>query len=177
MEKLIVELKLSKQRTEEARKIADLNQLRAEAAEQEVNQPDDDTVQNFLKKETTSGPIKTSSEDTKYVRSSAPIRLKGVDIPKFSGEDKSDYKSWKTAFMSVVDCLNIPTGEKMLRLQASLSGKAHSLVKDLGYSLSAYERAKKKLEKKYGGERRLRIKHLTTLRNWKKIRARHLGTS
>ena len=116
LEKLTVELQLSKQRTEEARKIVDLNQLRAEAAEQEVDLPDDDTVQNFLEKETKSGYVKSSAEDTKYNRLPAPIRLKGVEIPKFSGEDKSDYESWKTTFMFVVDLLNIPTGEKMLRL-------------------------------------------------------------
>ena len=38
----------------------------------------------------------------------------------------------------------------------------------------AYERAKEKLEKKYGGERRLQIKHLTALRGWQKVRPRHL---
>ena len=63
----------------------------------------------------------------------------------------------------------------MLRLQGCLSGKALTMVKDLGYSLSnAYERAKAKLEKKYGGERRLQIKHLTALRNFRKIRPRNL---
>ena len=107
LEKLTVELQLSKQQTEEARKIVDLNQLRAEAAEQEVDLPDDDTVRNFLEKETKSGHVKSSAEDTKYVRLPAPIRLKGVEIPKFSGEDKSDYESWKTAFMSVVDRFHV----------------------------------------------------------------------
>ena len=72
------------------------------------------------------------------------------------------------------DRQNIPVSEKMLRLQSSLSGKALTIVKDLGYSASAYERAKEKLEKKYGGQRRHQIKHLTTLGNWKKIRSRNL---
>ncbi len=44
----------------------------------------------------------------------------------------------------------------------------------MGYSETAYERAKSKLERKYGGERRLQIKHLTTLRNWPKVRSRNL---
>ena len=65
--------------------------------------------------------------------------------------------------MSLVDKADIPVSEKMLRLQNSLSGKAQMMVKDLGYSLNAYERAKSKLEKKYGGDRRLMIKHLTAL--------------
>ena len=71
--------------------------------------------------------------------------------------------------MTMVDSQNIPVGEKMLRLQGSLTGKALTLVKDFGYSSAAYERAKSKLEKRYGGERRLQIKHLTTLRNWPKV--------
>ena len=101
-------------------------------------------------------------------------RLKGVELPKFSGEDNADYESWKAAFMSIVDRADLSVNEKMLRLQNSLSGKAQTMVKDLGYSLNAYERAKSKLEKKYGGERRLMIKHLTALREMQKIRLRNL---
>jgi hypothetical protein len=67
--------------------------------------------------------------------------------------------------MTVVDRLNIPVAEKMLRLQNCLTGKASAMVCDLGYSQYAYERAKEKLEKRYGGERRVQIKHLTALRN------------
>lgn len=39
--------------------------------------------------------------------------------------------------MSIVDLMDIPVGEKVLRLQSSLTGKALALVKDLGYSLNA----------------------------------------
>jgi hypothetical protein len=62
----------------------------------------------------------------------------------------------------------------MLRLQSSLAGKALTLVKDLGYSSAAYERAKSKLEKRFGGERRQQIKQLTTLRNLRKVRSHNL---
>ena len=48
------------------------------------------------------------------------------------------------------------------------------MVKDLGYTDNAYSRAKEKLEKKYGGERRTQIAHLTTLRAWPKLRAQNL---
>ena len=105
---------------------------------------------------------------------SLPIELKGGDLPKFSGVDKADYEPWKAAFMSILDRLAIPVNKKMLRLQSGLTGKALTLVKNLGYTLNAYERAKAKLEKKYGGERRLQIKHLTALRGWKKVRPRVL---
>ena len=77
--------------------------------------------------------------------------------------------------MSLVDRLDILVGEKMLRLLNSLKGKALTLVKDLGYSTHAYERAKDKLVKKYGGERRLKIKYLTALRTWPRVRPRNLA--
>ena len=75
--------------------------------------------------------------------------------------------------MSFVDGIDIPVGEKVLRVQSSLTRKALTLVKDLGFSINAYERGKEKLEK-YGGERRLQIKHLTALRGWQKVRPRNL---
>lgn len=87
---------------------------------------------------------------------------------------KAEYEPWKAAFMSVVNVMDIPVGEKGLRLQRSLTGKALALVKDLGYCVNAYERAKEKLERKYGGERRLQIKHLTALCGWQKVRPRNL---
>ena len=104
-----------------------------------------------------------------------PIKLKGVDLPTFDGEDKVEYEQWKAAFTSAVDYADIPVNEKMLRLQNSLKGKALKLVKDLGFSSNAYERAKQKLEKKYGGQRRLQIKTLTALKNWKKVQSKNLN--
>ena len=74
--------------------------------------------------------------------------MKGVDLPKFTGKDKADYEPWKAAFMSIVDVMDIPVGEKVLQLQSSMSRKTLALVKDLGYSGNAYERAKEKLERK-----------------------------
>ena len=72
--------------------------------------------------------------------------------------------------MSVVDEAAISVNEKMLRLQHSLTGKALRVVMDL----NAYERAKEKLEKKYGGELRLQISNLTTLRGWPKLKSQNL---
>ena len=69
----------------------------------------------------------------RLVQRSLPVKLKGVDLPKFSGEDKADYEPWRAAFMSIVDGMDIPVGEKVLRLQSSLTGKALTLVKDLGF--------------------------------------------
>jgi predicted RNA-binding protein with PUA-like domain len=57
-----------------------------------------------------------------------PIKLKGVDLPTFDGEDKVEYEQWKAAFTSAVDYADIPVNKKMLRLQNSLKGKALKLV-------------------------------------------------
>ena len=43
---------------------------------------------------------------------SFPIILKGMDLPKFSGENKAEYEPWRAAFVSVVDVMDIPVGEK-----------------------------------------------------------------
>lgn len=76
--------------------------------------------------------------------------------------------------MSTVDLMDIPVGAKVLLLQSSLTGKALALVKDLRYSLNVQERAKEKLERKYGGEKRLQIKDLTDLRSWQKVQSQNL---
>ena len=171
MRKLAAELELTKQRTDEARKVAEINKSRAENAERLLIE-DCDTVKDFLTEQQFTTQFPEEVPVATVTRS--PVKLKGVELPKFSGEDKTSYEPWKAAFMAMVDAQNIPVGEKMLRLQSSLSDRALALVKDLGYSSAAYERAKLKLEKRYGGERRQQINHLTTLRNWPKVRSRNL---
>ena len=102
------------------------------------------------------------------------VKLKGVVLPTFSGEDKSEYKAWKAAFTSVIDDSVMPVKEKMLRLLGCLSGKARETVKDLGFTSSAYERAKEKLERKYGGRRRQTLTQLSTLRALPKVKRHNL---
>ena len=178
LERITTEVQLAKQRAEEARKVAALNQLRADAAERETGLHNKDDISlgtsrspDLVYEKNAYGP---GQYHGRLVQRSLPVKLKGVDLPKFSGDDKADYEPWKAAFMSIVDGMDIPVGEKVLRLQSSLTGKALTLVKGLGYSVNAYERAKEKLERKYGGERRLQIKHLTALRGWQKVRPQNL---
>ena len=178
LKRITAEVQLAKQRAEEARKVAALNQLRADAAERESGLRNKDDISLGISRSPDLEYEKNAYGPGQYhgrlVQRSLPVKLKGVDLPKFSGEDNADYEPWRAAFMSIVDGMDIPIGEKVLRLQSSLTGKALTLVKDLGYSINAYERTKEKLEKKYGGERRLQIKHLTALRGWQKVRPRHL---
>ena len=148
-----------------------LNQLRADAAERESGLRNKNDISLGISRSPDLEYEKNADGHGQYhgrlVQRSLPVKLKGVDLPKFSGEDKADYEPWRAAFMSIVDGMDIPVGETVLRLQSSLTGKALALVEDLGYSINAYERAKEKLEKKYGGQRRLQIKHLTARRGWR----------
>ena len=184
LQRKAAELELTRQRAAEARKIVELNQTRADATDHgtELQHISPENVENreFLPPLVSLPPLRNMAEglNTSPLRESSrgnkTVKLKGVDLPQFSGEDKADYESWKAAFMSIIDASDLPVSEKMLRLQNSLSGRALMLVKDLGYSINAYERAKSKLEKKYGGERRLIIKHLTALRDLPKVKLHNL---
>ncbi len=51
----------------------------------------------------------------------------------------------------------------MLRLQNSLNGKALKLVKDLGFTISAYKRAKEMFDKKHGSDRWVQMYRLHPL--------------
>ena len=48
------------------------------------------------------------------------------------------FEGWSAVFTSVVDDMDIPVKEKMLRLQHCLLGKALETAKDLGFTNYAY---------------------------------------
>jgi len=64
-----------------------------------------------------------------------------------------DFQRWNAAFTSYVDMTSLSPQFKMLRLEACLAGEATNTIKGLGYSLEAYEAAKSRLFRKYGGSR------------------------
>jgi len=175
----IAELELMKQRTEEARKIADITEQKASnlaRQNEDLSSNETNSSPDLLAEKGNRDPANKNTHfpAAKTRQTVTPVKLKGVELPTFSGDDKTEYEIWKAAFMSIVDQANIPASEKMLRLQNCLSGKALKMVKDLGFSENAYVKAKSKLEKKYGGERRLLIKHMTALRGWRKVRPSNL---
>ena len=148
LERITVEVQLAKQRAEEARKIASLNKFRADAAKRESGSPNKDGISLGISLSPDLDYEKNAYGPGQYhgrlVQRSLPVKLKGVDLPKFSEEHKADYEPWRAVFMSIVDGMDVRIGEKVLRLQSSLTGKALTLVKDLRYSINAYERAKKR---------------------------------
>ena len=80
-------------------------------------------------------------------------QLKRVQFPTFSG-NKRNYQSWKAAFLACIDSAPATGEYKLLQLRQYLSGEALNVIENLGHSSTAYEAAKERLERKYGGRRR-----------------------
>ena len=80
-------------------------------------------------------------------------QLKRVQILVFTG-DKRRYQSWKAAFLACIDSAPATGEYKLLQLRQYLSGDALKVIENLGHSATAYEAAKERLERKYGGKRR-----------------------
>ena len=59
---------------------------------------------------------------------------------------------------------------KLLQFRQYLSGEALKAIENRGHSASAYEAAKTRLERKYGGRRRQIALHLEELENFKPLR-------
>ncbi|KAK3754553.1 hypothetical protein QZH41_005587 [Actinostola sp. cb2023] len=92
-----------------------------------------------------------------------------VNIPKFSGNIKN-YESWKAAFYACVDKAKATPEYKLLRLRECLQDDALRVVDNLGYSPAAYEAAKTRLERKYGGVRRALTLRLDEMNTFKPVR-------
>ena len=92
-------------------------------------------------------------------------QLKRIELPVFN-RDKRSYRNWKAVFMACVD-----TGEyKLLQLRQCLSGEALNVIENLGHSATAYEAAKERLERRYGGKRRQVAIYLEDLNRFQQIR-------
>ena len=96
-------------------------------------------------------------------------QLKRVQIPVFSG-DKRSYHSWKAAFLSCIDSAPATGEYKLLQLRQYLSGEALKTIENLGHSGAAYEAAKERLERKFGGMRRQISIYIEELENFHQIR-------
>ena len=97
-------------------------------------------------------------------------QLKRVSIPIFRG-DKRTYENWKAAFLACVDQAPAMAEYRLLKLRQYLSGEALKSTENLGHSATAYEAAKNRLERKYGGTRRQIAIYLEEIENFKPIHA------
>ena len=97
-------------------------------------------------------------------------QLKRVQIPVFSG-DKRTYQSWKAAFLACIDSAPATGEYKLQQLRQYLAGEALKVIENLGHSATAYEAAKDRLERKYGGRRRQIAVYLEELEQFKQVRS------
>ena len=97
-------------------------------------------------------------------------QLKRVQIPVFAG-DKKTYQNWKAAFLACIDSAPATAEYKPLQLWQYLSGEALKVIDSLGHSATAYEAAKQRLERKYGGKRRQIAIYLEELEQFPQIRS------
>ena len=95
--------------------------------------------------------------------------IQRVRVPKFKG-DKVNYENWKGAFMSLVDKTNYSAEYKLMLLRDSLEGEPLKCIESLGYSAAAYNTAKQRLERKYGGIRRQLTLRLEDVDRFKPIK-------
>ena len=112
------------------------------------------------------------SSRIKPFENSAPVmwnQLKKVSIPKFSGNVRQ-YENWKATFSACIDNANVAEQLKLLQLREYLSGEALNVIDGLGHSESAYQIAKERLERKYGGKRRNIALYLEEITKFKPIR-------
>ena len=77
-------------------------------------------------------------------------QLKIVSIPILDGS-KRNYNNRKAAFMACIDQAPATTEYKLLQLCQHLSGEALKAIENLGHSAAAYQIAKERLERKFGG--------------------------
>ena len=80
-------------------------------------------------------------------------QLKRVQIPVFAG-DKRTYSNWKAAFQACIDSAPATPEYKLLQLRQYLAGEALKSIENLGHTAGAYQAAKERLERKFGGKRR-----------------------
>ena len=96
-------------------------------------------------------------------------QLKRVTIPVFSG-DKKTYQNWKAAFTACVDQAPATAEYKLLQLRQCLAGEALRSIESLGHSATAYQAAKERLERKFGGQRCQIALYLEEIDNFRPIR-------
>ena len=96
-------------------------------------------------------------------------QLKRVSVPIFSG-DKRTYQNWKAAFTACVDKAPATAEYKLLQLKQCLAGEALKAIESLGHSAAAYQAAKERLERKFGGQRRQIAIYLEEIDSFRPVR-------
>ncbi|KAL4238005.1 hypothetical protein ACF0H5_002716 [Mactra antiquata] len=130
------------------------------------------------KKESSSSESETSEDEEstdklkgakKQLDNDLKSQMKRVQIPEFSGK-KKDYPFWKAAFSACIDSTDSSGEYKFLQMRQYLKGEALEAIQGLGHTTIAYEKAKERLDRKYGGKRRLISKFLDEISEFPTIK-------
>ena len=97
-------------------------------------------------------------------------QLRRVSVSVFTG-DKKNYQNWKAAFTACIDQAPATAEYKLLQLKQCLGGEALKAIDSLGHSAAAYEAAKERLERKYGGQRRQIALYLEEIDNFRPVQS------
>ncbi|XP_052778542.1 uncharacterized protein LOC128215986 [Mya arenaria] len=127
---------------------------------------------HYLMSETSSKKstkIEPSISKQKQVDKDLRCQLKRVSIPMFSG-NKKYFPFWKAAFEACIDKTDASAEYKFLQMRQYLTGEALKTVEGLGHSAVAYDNAKERIERKYGGERRLMTKFMDDIATFPQIK-------
>ena len=148
-----LELKLEEEKkSEEANKISDEADLLIDRVHQETS-----LARSFLASTgSISSPVityGTLESESPHGVSNDPNKSLEIKIPIFNG-NKLEFQQWFAAFSTCVNKSSLSPPKKMLRLESCLRGEAAETIKGLGYTETAYNAAKARPERKYGGDRR-----------------------
>ena len=114
-------------------------------------------------------PAKQNNSSPTSIGQDLWSQLKRVQMPVFYG-DKRLYQSWKAAFLACIDVTPVTAEYKLLQLRQYVAGEALYAIDSLGHSAHAYEAAKERLERKFGGRRRQVLIYFADLGNFPQIR-------
>ena len=90
-------------------------------------------------------------------------------MPVFYG-DKRSYQSWKAAFLPCIHAAPATEEYKLLQLRQYVAGEALNTINGLGHSAQAYQVAKEKLERKFGGKRQQVLIYFEEIEHFPQIR-------
>ena len=114
-------------------------------------------------------PFKLETNTDQSIGQDLLRQLKRVQIPVFDG-DKRKYQSWKAAFLACIDSAPATGEYKLLKVWPYLSREALQVIENLGHSPTAYEAAKERLERKFGGKCRQIAIYLEQLKHCRQLR-------
>ena len=90
----------------------------------------------------------------------------------FSGDVKQ-FLNCENSFSSCIDKSPLSAQAKLLHLRQYLAGDAAKVLQGLGHSADAYELAKQRLRRRYGGERRKIALFLEEVEQFSRLKAGH----